>query len=39
MSHYQVYLPDLAFYQQAVACQFACPVRTEARGYNPWDEL
>ena len=27
------WLPDLTFYQQAVACQFACPVRTDARGY------
>ncbi|MEP7356827.1 MAG: FAD-dependent oxidoreductase [Anaerolineales bacterium] len=26
-------LPDIVFYQQAVACQFACPVRTDARGY------
>lgn len=33
MSQYQVYLPDLTFYQKAVACQFACPVRTDARGY------
>ena len=33
MSHYRAFLPDLNFYQQAVACQFACPVRTDARGY------
>ncbi|GMQ78770.1 MAG: hypothetical protein BMS9Abin02_1305 [Anaerolineae bacterium] len=33
MSQYQIYLPDLTFYQEAVACQFACPVRTDARGY------
>src|SRR5512141_334999 len=30
---YPVALPDLTFYQQTVACQFACPVRTDARGY------
>ena len=30
---YRVTLPDLTFYQQTVACQFACPVRTDARGY------
>ncbi len=30
---YRVALPDLTFYQQTVACQFACPVRTDARGY------
>jgi len=30
---YKVSLPDLTFYQAAVACQFACPVRTDARGY------
>ncbi len=30
---YQVSLTDLTFYQAAVACQFACPVRTDARGY------
>ncbi len=30
---YGVELPDLGFYQRAVACQFACPVRTDARGY------
>ena len=30
---YRVYIPDLNFYQQAVACQYACPVRTDARGY------
>lgn len=33
MAPYRVFLPDLAFYQQTVACQFACPVRTDARGY------
>jgi NADPH-dependent glutamate synthase beta subunit-like oxidoreductase len=33
MSQYQVYLPDLTFYQKTVSCQFACPVRTDARGY------
>jgi formate dehydrogenase (NADP+) beta subunit len=30
---YRVELPDLTFYQQTVACQFACPVRTDARAY------
>ncbi|HEY6354620.1 MAG TPA: NAD(P)-binding protein, partial [Burkholderiaceae bacterium] len=30
---YRVALPDLTFYQQTVACQFGCPVRTDARGY------
>jgi NADPH-dependent glutamate synthase beta subunit-like oxidoreductase/NAD-dependent dihydropyrimidine dehydrogenase PreA subunit len=30
---YHVSIPELTFYQQAVACQFACPVRTDARGY------
>lgn len=33
MDHYRAFLPDLTFYQQTVACQFACPVRTDARGY------
>ncbi len=32
-SSYRVSLPDLTFYQQSVACQFACPVRTDSRGY------
>ncbi|MFQ5923055.1 MAG: FAD-dependent oxidoreductase [Anaerolineales bacterium] len=30
---YRAYLPDLAFYQGSVACQFACPVRTDGRAY------
>src|SRR5512137_608893 len=30
---YRVTVPDLTFYQRAVECQFACPVRTDARGY------
>jgi NADPH-dependent glutamate synthase beta subunit-like oxidoreductase/ferredoxin len=30
---YRVSLPDLTFYQQTVACQFACPVRTDGRAY------
>jgi len=30
---YDVSLPDITFYQQTVACQFACPVHTDARGY------
>ncbi len=32
-SAYRVALPDLTFYQQTVACQFACPVRTDGRAY------
>jgi len=32
-SSYRVFLPDLSFYQQTVSCQFACPVRTDARAY------
>ncbi|MBI3362565.1 MAG: FAD-dependent oxidoreductase, partial [Chloroflexi bacterium] len=30
---YRVFIPDLTFYQQTVACQFACPVRTDGRAY------
>lgn len=30
---YRVSVPDLTFYQQTVACQFACPVRTDGRAY------
>ena len=30
---YRVAVPDLVFYQQTVACQHGCPVRTDARGY------
>jgi len=33
MDRYRTFLPDLTFYQQTIACQFACPVRTDARGY------
>ena len=33
MAKYPVYFPDLTFYERTVACQFACPVRTDARGY------
>ncbi len=32
-SSYRVSIPDLTFYQQTVACQFACPVRTDGRAY------
>jgi NADPH-dependent glutamate synthase beta subunit-like oxidoreductase/ferredoxin len=32
-SAYRVSIPDLTFYQQTVACQFACPVRTDGRAY------
>jgi len=31
--YYRVSCPDLTFYQQAVACQNACPVRTDGRAY------
>jgi NADPH-dependent glutamate synthase beta subunit-like oxidoreductase len=30
---YRAYLPDFTFYQGSVACQFACPVRTDGRAY------
>ncbi|HLF91355.1 MAG TPA: FAD-dependent oxidoreductase [Anaerolineales bacterium] len=33
MARYPVFLPELVFYQQNVACQFACPVRTDGRAY------
>src|SRR5436190_24260395 len=33
MAPFQVFLPDLAYYQQSIPCQAACPVRTDARGY------
>jgi formate dehydrogenase beta subunit len=33
MAKFPVFLPGLRFYQQTVACQFACPVRTDGRGY------
>lgn len=33
MDRYRVSLPDLTFYQRMVACQDACPVRTDARAY------
>ncbi len=33
MAKFAVHFPDLTFYQKSVACQFACPVRTDARGY------
>jgi len=32
-SSYRVSIPDFNFYQQTVACQFACPVHTDARAY------
>ncbi len=32
-ARYRAFLPDFNFYQQTIACQFACPVRTDARGY------
>lgn len=30
---YRVTIPDLGYFQQMVACQAACPVRTDARAY------
>jgi NADPH-dependent glutamate synthase beta subunit-like oxidoreductase/ferredoxin len=30
---YRVRVPDLSFYQETVACQSACPVRTDGRAY------
>lgn len=33
MARYRTFLPDLRFYQQTIACQFACPVRTDGRAY------
>jgi len=30
---FRVRVPDLSFYQQTVACQSACPVRTDGRAY------
>jgi formate dehydrogenase beta subunit len=33
VSGYPVYFQDLSFYQSTVACQFACPVRTDGRAY------
>jgi len=33
LADYVALIPDLTFYQQTVACQFACPVRTDGRAY------
>src|SRR6476661_6768591 len=33
MAPFQVFLPDLTYYQQSIPCQAACPVRTDARAY------
>jgi NADPH-dependent glutamate synthase beta subunit-like oxidoreductase/NAD-dependent dihydropyrimidine dehydrogenase PreA subunit len=33
VARYRAFLPDLTFYQKNVACQFACPVRTDGRAY------
>jgi NADPH-dependent glutamate synthase beta subunit-like oxidoreductase len=30
---YRVKIPDLDYYQELINCQFACPVRTDARAY------
>ena len=32
-ARYSVRVPDLSFYQETVACQSACPVRTDGRAY------
>lgn len=32
-ARYRVSIPDLTFYQGTVACQYACPVRTDGRAY------
>ncbi|MFQ5407641.1 MAG: FAD-dependent oxidoreductase [Anaerolineales bacterium] len=32
-SRFRASIPDLSFYQRTVACQFACPVRTDGRAY------
>ena len=33
MAEYTTFLPDFEYYQSNVACQFACPVRTDGRAY------
>ena len=33
MAVYTAFLPDFEYYQSNVACQFACPVRTDGRAY------
>jgi NADPH-dependent glutamate synthase beta subunit-like oxidoreductase/NAD-dependent dihydropyrimidine dehydrogenase PreA subunit len=33
VTSYRAALPDLTFFQKNVACQFACPVRTDGRAY------
>lgn len=33
MARYTVYLPDLQYFQRNIPCQYACPVRTDARAY------
>jgi NADPH-dependent glutamate synthase beta subunit-like oxidoreductase/NAD-dependent dihydropyrimidine dehydrogenase PreA subunit len=30
---YRAYFPDFSYYQRNVACQYACPVRTDGRAY------
>ncbi|MCL4294481.1 MAG: FAD-dependent oxidoreductase [Anaerolineae bacterium] len=32
-AHFQAFVPDFDYYRRLVACQFACPVGTDARGY------
>jgi len=33
MLNYDTEIPDLAYWKRQIACQNACPVRTDARGY------
>ena len=33
MTKFRVELPELTYWQKQIKCQFACPVRTDARGY------
>ncbi len=33
MDRFRVFVPDFDYYRSLVACQFACPVGTDARGY------
>ncbi len=32
-ARYHTFVPDFDYYRRLVACQFACPVNTDARGY------
>lgn len=33
MSLFRAFLPDFSYFQRNIPCQFACPVRTDARAY------